>query len=183
MKLKYFIDAWLILLLAVGFGAALAGVQMALADRITENKRMKTLSRIPVIVPEAIDTQTVEIEIDGQTVYKAMGPGGHLGWVIKGKGAGYAGDIEVLIGLSPDATKLTGMDVLSQTETANLGDKITLPEFRDQFAGLDAAQPTKLDKQGGNIANITGATISADSVCSIVNKTVAKWKDKLAAKR
>ncbi|KKL16433.1 hypothetical protein LCGC14_2495630, partial [marine sediment metagenome] len=38
-----------------------------------------------------------------------------------------------------DATKITGLYVLSQKETPGLGNKIENPEWRGQFVGKDAA--------------------------------------------
>ena len=46
MKNNYLVQAWLVLALAVGFGAALASVQVALQPRIDENKRNETYEYI-----------------------------------------------------------------------------------------------------------------------------------------
>ena len=45
-KANYLVQAWLVLVLAGGFGAALAGVHLALNDRIELNKRNETYDQI-----------------------------------------------------------------------------------------------------------------------------------------
>ncbi len=180
MKVQYLIDAWLVLLLAVCFGAALAGVQMALADRIAANEKNKTLSRIPQLIPGADPTKIIERTLDGETVYQVRNRAGEpVGWAVTAVGDGYADKIRLLIGLSPDASALTGIDVLSQKETPALGDNITTADFRQQFAGKPTDDPLKVDQDGGGIEALTAATISSRSVCDIVNKAVARWKPRL----
>ena len=184
MKLKYLIDAWLVIVLAIGIGVALAGVQISLADRIDANKRDKTLSRIPAVVPGAVQDKTEELTLDGQTVYKAIDADGkQIGWVIRAVGDGYADKIELLIGLSADASTITGMDVLKQSETPALGNKIQEPPYKNQFAGQPTDKPVMLTKDGGQIVAVTAATVSSRSVCDIVNDALAQWKRKLAAAR
>lgn len=183
MKLSYLIDAWLVLLLAVGIGAALAGVQVSLNDRIVANQRNKTLSRIPIVVPGAVQEMTRELTLDEQTVYRAIDRDDkQVGWVVRASGNGYADKIELLIGLSADAATVTGIAVLKHSETPALGDKIVEPAFRDQFAGQATDQPVRVVKDGGQIVSVTAATVSSRTVCDIVNKAVAQWKTKLAAK-
>ena len=58
MKITYLKQAWLVLALSLAFGGALAGVHVALSDRIATNKRNETFQQIPVLVglagPEAV---------------------------------------------------------------------------------------------------------------------------------
>ena len=70
----YLRSAWLILVLALAYGAALAGVQTALAPRVQYNKRQQTYAVIPELVPGAVQENTVEVLVrfDGveQRVYQ-----------------------------------------------------------------------------------------------------------------
>jgi Na+-translocating ferredoxin:NAD+ oxidoreductase subunit G len=115
----------------------------------------------------------VERELEGRQAYEAFDlKGARVGWVIKAAGNGFADRIELLMGFNADATQITGMFVLDQKETPALGDNITKAKFRDRFIGkptdvvLSASQtPTQPDQ----IQALTGATISSQSVCDIVN--------------
>ncbi len=99
MKDNYIVQAWLILMLAVCFGAALSGIELALADKIEQNKIDETYSQIPNIVHSpwwgqekwaADQVKTQEWVTDaGHLAYKAFDERGDpVGWVIKATGQG-----------------------------------------------------------------------------------------------
>ncbi len=184
MKNNYLVQAWLVLTLALTFGAALAAVEATLAEKIQTNKLDETKSQIPSLVPGATGGQVESIE--GLDVYRAVDAAGkQVGWVLPAGGQGFADRIEVLIGLDNQARTITGMYVLSQKETPGLGNKIVEPTWREQFAGKTTAVPLSVTKNQNasesEIQAVTGATISSQSVTQIVNETVAKIRKSLAA--
>ncbi len=180
-------QAWLVLLLAVGFGASLAGLDRALGPRIAENKLEETLSEIPALVPGATCGELDTTTITGRRVFRALDAKGELvGWVVPGKGQGFADKIELILGLDREAKTLTGIFVLEQKETPALGDNITTEAFRSRFAGFGTdvaltASASETCLESGNVQAISGATISSAAVCDIVNKTVTEVKAALAA--
>lgn len=183
--------AWLVLLLAMGFGSGLAGIEIWLKPIIEQNKLNEALDQIPKLVKGATKGQVDEKTIKGMRIFRATDDSGKLvGWVLNGSGQGFADRVEVLIGLDRDAKKLTGIFVLDQKETPGLGNYIvSAKKFRNQFKGLAVGQSgnTLVAKQGapnlasGQIKALTGATISSQTVCNIINETVAKVQAKLAA--
>ena len=198
MKNNYIGQAWLVLLLALAFGAALAAMQIKLGGRIEQNKEADARTQIPDLVfapgaePPAFDVEkmTVEVTAGPRTVpyqtYKVTSAdsGELLGWVVKARGNGFADVIEVLIGLSPDASEITGLYVLEQKETPGLGDNITGDAWRGQFVGKSALTPVEIykgtDSEPKNgVEAVTGATISSDSVAGIVNQTVERVRPEL----
>jgi len=180
--MRYLKQAWLVLALALIFGALLAGVQAKLGPKIDENKRNETFDQIPGLV--GADPAGVSVRIwttaDGKVAYEAVDEAEQtLGWVIKGVGQGFADKIEVLIGLDADAETLTGLFVLDQKETPALGDNIKKPEFCDRFCGKTAGEmvtAVKSDPEGNQIQAITGATVSSSAVCTIVNNAVEQFR-------
>ena len=207
-RLRVLGEAWLILVLAAFFGAALAAVHAGLGDRIAENKRAETLRQVPALVlgserivdagieisgdqievtaagtePELL--RIIERELAGHRVLEVRSSSDELaGWVAHGRDQGYADVIELLVGLSPDGASISGLFVLSQKETPALGDGITRPEFRRRFVGRSTDEPliaTRTEQSDGILA-ITAATISSRSVCDIVNQTVADIKPLLTS--
>ena len=185
MKDSYIGQAWLVVLLSLCFGGALAGVQVMLHERIEENKLAETLSQIPVLVPGAeeglVDT------VAGQRVYRALAGGRQIGWVVPGGGQGFADRIELLIGVDAEVARITGLYVLDQKETPGLGNKIVEEEWRKQFSGKSTSKPLVVVKGGAKgeeeIDAITGATISSESVCRIVNRTLSRMRDELIAEK
>ncbi len=189
MATVYIKQAWLVLILAIVFAAALACIQAGLSPRIEANKRNETYDQIPVLVPGADQAATEEWATDdGKIAYKAVSADGEaVGWVIKGAGQGFADKIELLIGLDAEATRITGLFVLEQKETPALGSKIadkSDPWFRDQFEGKSAAEDIAVTKaspvEGTNqVAAISGATISSEAVSDIVNDAVKEFRDRI----
>ena len=180
-------QAWLVILLALIYGGALAGVQVGLGERIRANKRNETYDQIPSLIAGAVKDQIKEhpvVGANGKTtvVYEARDANGHcVGWVLPGSGQGFADRIELLVGLNPDLTTIRGMFVIEQKETPGLGNYITdADRFRNQFVGKLVTPPltvvTSDPDPKHEIQALTGATISSESVSTIVNQTVANLK-------
>lgn len=184
MKREYLTQAWLVILLSLCFGAALAGIQMALAERIESNKLNETLSQIPLLVPGSEGGERVIVS--GRLVYRATAGGNHVGWVIPASGQGFAAAIEVLVGVDSRAETITGLYVLEQRETPGLGNKITDQQWRSQFKGKMTGVPLRPSLASqvaeAEIRAITGATISSESVCNIVNRTLSELREALVLK-
>ncbi len=205
IKNNYLVQAWLVMILALWFGASLAGVQLTLGPTIEANKTNETLEKVPELVvgrAEAekmaqknqsliITPQSMSIDKQGKkyhySVYETRFPDGkQAGWVVKTTGQGYADKIELLIGFDSVAETITGLFVLDQKETPGLGNKIIKSEWRDQFIKKDTDRNLIAKKNGARASNeidaITGATVSSKSVCTIINKTVSDLRNQLAKK-
>lgn len=92
---------------------------------------------------------------------------------------GYGGDIQVALGITADG-KITGFDVVSNSETAGLGSKCTEPEFKDQFAGKPATN-LEYTKSGATADNeidaISGATITTNAVTEAANCAIVFYQE------
>ncbi len=175
-------QAWLVIMLALLYGAALAGVQLGLTGRIDENRKNETYSVIPTLVPGALQSATLPLDFtspDGQDwrAYQAFDEAGsHRGWVIASSGQGFAGRIDLLVGLTADRQTITGIYILEQVETPGLGDYITRDYFRERFAGKPVEPPLAIVKREPRADNevqaLSGATVSSESVAQQVNRAV-----------
>jgi electron transport complex protein RnfG len=204
VKTNFISQTWLVLLLAICFGALLAGMQITLGPTIEANKINETLEKVPEMVfgaahaqeladrKQAVDVTPISVGVDkaGKTirysVFEAKTEGQLAGWVVKTAGQGYADKIEMLIGLDPMIEKITGIFVLDQKETPGLGNKIVTDEWRSQFLAKSTAQPLATVKSkasaGNEIDAITGATISSKAVTDIVNAAVHNLRNPLIEK-
>ena len=82
--------------------------------------------------------------------------------------AGYSGDIDLMVGVDPEGI-ITGVEVISHAETPGLGSKITESGFLELFHGRDLGNTHwAVKKDGGDIDQITGATISPRAVVEAV---------------
>ena len=173
------------LVLAILFAAALGGLQITLGAKISENQRNETYDQIPLLVPGARKDKTTEQTVDRMQGYGAFDSAGEqIGWVVRAGAQGYADRIELLIGLDAACEKITGLYVLEQKETPGLGNHITDAHWREQFTGQAAARPLGITREtpvgDGEILAITGATISSQTVCEIVNETVSRFRRAIA---
>jgi electron transport complex protein RnfG len=192
------VQAWLVILLSLCFGSALAAVQVQLSDTIAANKLNETLEQVPALIwgegkaPPSVQITpgAVSIPKNGQTssmnVYRVAQDNKVAGWVVKADGQGYGDKVELLIGTDADVQKITGLFVLEQKETPGLGNKISEARWRAQFAGKSTATPLQVVKGKGEgpatIDAITGATISSRSVTAIVNTTIANLRGRLESR-
>jgi len=105
-----------------------------------------------------------------------------VGWTSE---EGFKSLIKVLVGITPGGD-ITGIEVLEQDETPNRGAKIAEDEFLQQFAKKNL-QNTKwqIEKEGGDIKAISGASFSSKAVSSAVKEALEFYgrnKDILAKK-
>ena len=204
LKKSFIVQAWLVLILALLFGAALASVKIVLEPMIVANKVNEIRQKLPEIILGAeaaqqmakvdqqlvIETRSVQVEKKAQNiayrVYEARNPDQTLkGWVVKTGGQGYADKIELLLGLGPLAERITGIFILDQKETPGLGSQIIAQKWRNQFINKNTGESLIPVKDGADAANeidaITGATISSRSVCDIINAAASDLRKPLAA--
>jgi electron transport complex protein RnfG len=91
---------------------------------------------------------------------------------------GYHGPIGVMVGVDLDKKKLTGISIVSHSETPGLGARIVEPNFTDSFKG----KPMDKELAVGDINALSGATLSTKGVVAAVNKaqaTLGKHRDKM----
>ena len=77
----------------------------------------------------------------------------------------------MMVGVANDGT-VTGISVISHTETAGLGAVAAAStsageSFRGQFVGMGGS--VSVTKDGGGVNAITGATITSRAICTGVN--------------
>jgi len=88
---------------------------------------------------------------------------------------GYHDLIEIMVGVKPDGT-LTGVSIMSHTETPGLGARIVEPHFTEQFAGLDL-DTAKLASEGGKVDALSGATYSTVGVINAVDEALKQFSE------
>ena len=124
--------------------------------------------RIKLIVGEDEEGNPVEV-----VVFPAKKGGNTEAIAYSAAAKGYHDLIEVMIGVGPDGT-LTGISIMTHTETPGLGARIVEPEFTDQFAGLDL-DTTKLAAEGGKVDTLSGATFSTVGVITAVGAALEQF--------
>jgi len=87
-------------------------------------------------------------------------------------GKGYHGDIGVMVGIDVKHNKLTGIAIVSHSETPGLGARIVEKSFTGSFKGKSLAK----ELTTSDINALSGATFSTKGVLAAVNKARAIFK-------
>lgn len=91
------------------------------------------------------------------------------GYVVEVTPSGFGGEVDMMVGIGPDG-KVTGVSIVSMSETSGLGSNASKPEFRAQYVGKAEAA---LKKDGGDVDALTGATVTSRAVTRGVNAALA----------
>jgi len=98
---------------------------------------------------------------------------------------GFKDLIKVLVGITCGG-EIVGLEILEQNETPNRGSKITEAEFLNQFVKRNLQNTSfKIEKDGGDIKAVSGASFSSKAVVSAVKEALEFYgrnKDSLAKK-
>lgn len=188
--MKKFIDeSWLVLTMGIVFAVMLAGAQTKLSPQIKINEKKALGDAILEVVP-LMDPATTPKghDVDGNAVYECLAADGSLaGWAVEAEGGGFIDKIKIVVGLTPDGSRIVGMKVVSHTETPGLGNKIDTKGTENfyplQYADKSTAEELVLTKQPPGVPKeiqaITGATYSSQYVLDIVNDVLARVVPKL----
>ena len=95
---------------------------------------------------------------------------GDAGTVVRLTTNGFGGAIDLMVGVDKE-NKVTGVAIISHSETASLGANCTREDFRAQFAGKTGE--LAVTKDGGDIDALTGATVTSRAVTRAVNAALA----------
>ena len=156
-----------LLLITAFVAAALAGVNMITKDRIAAIQQQKTLDAMAQVLPGVEGLAPMELTGETGIVTSVYASGDS--YAVQVEPAGFNGKVTVMVGIS--GGKVTGISVISHTETPGLGaiaaaDSAKGDAFRGQFAGGDAFTV------GDNVDAISGATITSKAVTTGVNAAV-----------
>jgi electron transport complex protein RnfG len=117
------------------------------------------------------------------TFYVAAEKGQYAGAAFESSSAGFYGPIRVLVGVNA-AGAVQAIEILVHKETAGVGARVAEPGFRAQFSGKDIVKTRWRTRQrGGDIDQITGATVSSDAVADAVKSGLSVYVKHLDAIR
>lgn len=172
-------------MISVVVALLLAFTNSVTKDKIAENTlKEQNLAKQEVLpgANEFIETKTYADETGlVQGVYEGKDASGNMiGWCVNVSPSGYGGALDIMVGIDSNGT-VSGMKVVSHSETAGLGAKATDPSFSSQFTGKKMDSPLAVIKNGtpkeNEIVAISGATITSEAVKKGVNAAIAVTKN------
>lgn len=156
----------------------LGAVNSFTAPIIEKNETEKTQKAMKNVMSEADSFEELEFDPSEEyesvnKIYEAKKGGETVGWCVSAGPNGYGGAVNMIVGVGRDM-KVTGVDIVSQSETAGLGSKSTEPEFRGQYVGKGRIDKVVKSGAGENeIDAITSATITSKAVTKGVNEAIS----------
>ena len=144
----------LVLICAIMSGL-LAATNNVTAPIIEEAERKANEEARMEVMPDADGFEQVEIAGVPDSITGVFQATNGTGYVFSITTTGYGGKntLKMTVGIDMDG-KITDTKVLSHSETAGLGSKITTDAFKSQFVGKDASLE--------GVDNISGATFSSN---------------------
>lgn len=154
----------------------LAATNLMTRSKIAEMDQQSEAASRQAVLPGATSFQ------DSSDATYAIGvkEGNILGYVFTTKTKSYGGDMNVMTGISKDG-KVTGVVILSISDTPGLGLNAQKDSFRDQYKQTAPEKGFEVIKSGsakeGQIEAMTGATITSKAVTACVNEAVAAYNN------
>lgn len=129
----------------------------------------------PLTLPISAETSSV------LTAFLATRQGQPCAVIFHSRGQGYAGPVELLVGISTEG-RLLGTKVLEHHETPGIGGRIvTQPQWLNGFSGKSLDEPGEtrwaVKTDNGAFDQIAGATITSRAVVGIIHETLRYFDD------
>ena len=175
-----------VLFVITAVAAVLLGfTNLATKDAIAQQLEQEDINARQEALPVATDFEKVETpEIDNalksdfdiiSEVYAGKKDNEIVGYTFKTAPKGYGGEIVLNIGISVEG-KVTGIKIVSHTETPGLGAKAGENAFSSQYSDKPIDKPLTVVKTApsddNEIQAISGATITSDAVTLGVNTCI-----------
>ena len=160
--------------ICVVVSAALAGTNLLTKDKIAEQQALKAEESRGIVLDSA---DSFEAQDNGE-YYAGIKDGQTVGYVFETESKGYGGTVRVMTGISSEG-EITGVVVLSHSETPGLGANAEKEDFRNQYKQAAPESGIEIVKYQtpaeGQIEAMTGATITTKAVTQAVNQAVEKF--------
>lgn len=170
---------------------AIAGLLLGGAYEITKTPIAATIeadkqAAMKEILPMADKFSKADVNIKGNKKISEVNAGIKdseiAGYAIKVSPKGYGGPVEIMVGISSEG-KVTGIKILSHTETPGLGANAPKPEFSNQYENKSTKDKLEVVKASPSKENqiqaITGATITSKAVTLGVNDAIDFYNSSL----
>lgn len=173
-----FLRLVLVLFLITAISALLlAAVNEVTKDRIAALEAQKLQEAMEAVQPQADSFEKRDVTADLVTGFYAAKSGGKdVGYCVLTAPNGFGGAMSVLVGVDLEGN-VTGVQIISHSETAGLGTKAMEPGFLGQFK--DRGGEFTVNGGDNSIDGVSGATISSKAITAGVNAALAAIEEVL----
>ncbi|MCD6595398.1 RnfABCDGE type electron transport complex subunit G [bacterium] len=174
--MKNILKLGFILMAYAGIAGVLLGwVYTKTKPKIDLQEKLEREQAIREVLPDGIEIFEENTLDDGTVLiigYSDDSKQNVLGYAAMAVGTGFSSNVRTMLGLTPDF-KVNAIKVIYQSETPGLGTHSQDSWFQKQFSGKTKGD-LLVNKDGGKIEAITGATISSRAVTNSVRELVEK---------
>lgn len=85
----------------------------------------------------------------------------------------FGGELTVMVGIGSDG-KVSGVSIISHSDTPGLGTQPMEPEYLEQYIGLSALTTADI-RDSEQVDTVTGATISSDAIYTAVRNALKEF--------
>ena len=151
----------------------LAVVNNFTAPVIEANNKHAQERAMRIVLPDAEGIEAVDFTTtEGSSVTEVYDAKG-IGTVVKASPNGYGGKIDMVVGVDNNL-KVTGIEIVAQSETAGLGSNCQNDSFKAQFVGkTENISVVKSGSKDNEIDAISSATVTSKAVTKGVNDALA----------
>ena len=107
--------------------------------------------------------------------------GGQEGIALKTETKSYGGKMEVMVGFKQDG-EITGVKVLSHSDTPGLGTLAMEADYLKQYQGLRTLSADHIDEDD-QVDAITGATISSNAIYKGIQGAIKKYDEERGSRK
>ena len=164
---KYLKPALVLFAVCAATALILAAVNALTAKKIAENQSAAETEAVYAVFGDGVECAELSDIPDGVKRIVVVSRGGEvLGWCVSVSPNGFGGNIDMVVGISPDK-KIVGISITALSETPGLGSRVAEAQYLAGYEGLGGDI-----KLGSGIDAISGATISSRSVLTGVNRAL-----------
>lgn len=166
--------AWILFIVTALTGLLLGFVQNLTAEPIRLTRERERAEALRRALPGAETFRPLEGgDFPGVvSVEEALAGGVSVGFCVTLDTAGYGGEIRLLVGIGSDGA-ITGVEILSHSETPGLGAKAADESFRAPLKGMTGpVEVTKQQPRTNEVEAISGATITTRAVADGLNRAL-----------
>lgn len=168
----------------------IAGLLLGFANDLTkeaiiENSKISK-EDLNYIMPTAEKIQDMDVELAEEgsikEIYEAVNGSDVVGYVLKVTTKGFHGPVDFVVAISKE-DKVSGVKVLSHSETPGLGAKISEEKFISRFKDKPATELLEVVKVTPNkdieVEAISGATTSSKASVTAVNEAITFYLENI----
>ena len=173
----YFRLGFVLLIITVVASGILAYINSITKPIIDENNRIAKQEARLHVLPEAVSFDSIFVYND-ENVYQGKNDAGDVvGYTFVASQYGYSSDVKTMVGVLPDF-KINRISIIEQQETPGLGANCEKPKFLLRFDDL-SEQGLLVDKDGGKLESITGATITTRTIAYSIKDGLEELQKKI----